>query len=298
MRWPVLLLLVPLVAVGLVLAGSHGGDAPEAVWLEAGRGEGQVVYPRGIARDAEHGWWYVVDRAARIQRLDDDGRFLNAWTTPADDLGKPVGLTIGPDGNVWVPDTHYCRVIVYTPTGEEVMRFGEPGDGPGQFRLPTDVAFDAAGHVYVSEYNGNDRIQVFDRHGKYLREFGRFGDGPGEFNRPQSIAIAGDTLYVADAVNHEIDVFGLDGTFRRSVGDGLRYPYGLDVLPGGELLVTEFGHNRVSRLDPATGRTTATWGRAGRMPGELAFPWSAAADASGRIVIVDSGNNRLQVVRF
>ena len=42
------------------------------------------------------------------------------------------------------------------------------GTGPGQFIYPTDVAFDAKGHVFVSEYGDNDRIQVFEPDGKFL----------------------------------------------------------------------------------------------------------------------------------
>ena len=42
----------------------------------------------------------------------------------------------------------------------------------------------------------------------------------------------------------------------------------------------------------------ASWGLAGREPGQLAYPWASAVDRSGRIITVDSGNNRLQVFRF
>jgi hypothetical protein len=30
----------------------------------------------------------------------------------------------------------------------------------------------------------------------------------------------------------------------------------------------------------------------------LAYPWASAVDRNGRIITVDSGNNRLQVFRF
>jgi DNA-binding beta-propeller fold protein YncE len=304
MRWPLLLLIVPLIVGAVWVSQSGGGEAADEVWLSTGRGKGQVIYPRAIAHDRENDWYYVVDRAARIQRLDGEGNFLNAWTMEEQDLGKPVGLSVGPAGNVWVADTHYCRVAVFTPDGKRILRFGSDGDEPGQFRLVTDIAFDSSHNVYVSEYGGNDRIQVFDLAGNYLRTFGTFGEGVGEFNRPQSIAVIGEELFVADAVNHEIDVFATDGTFRRSLsapgtapGD-LNYPYGLDVTRDGQLLVTEFGNNRVQILDPQTGQTHGTWGQAGRGEGRLAYPWAAAARTDGRAVVVDSGNNRLKVVDF
>ncbi|MEZ6085978.1 MAG: hypothetical protein R3E58_18980 [Phycisphaerae bacterium] len=32
------------------------------------------------------------------------------------------------------------------------------GYGDGEFQLPTDVAIDKQGFIYVSEHNGNDRV--------------------------------------------------------------------------------------------------------------------------------------------
>src|SRR5437868_8027543 len=54
----------------------------------------------------------------------------------------------------------------------------------------------------------HDALPVFfTPEGKFLYQFGKFGDGPGEFMRPQSLVIDGETLYIADACNHRIDVF-------------------------------------------------------------------------------------------
>src|SRR6478609_8872898 len=46
---------------------------------------------------------------------------------------------------------------------------GEPGDQPGQFSTPHNIAVDTEGHVYVAD-RGNRRIQVFDGEGKFLRQ--------------------------------------------------------------------------------------------------------------------------------
>lgn len=218
--------------------------------------------------------------------------------------GKPVGVSVGPDGNIYVPDTHYHRVVVYSPEGNEIRRWGSFGTAPGEFIYPTDVAFDARGNVFVSEYGDHDRIQVFDSKGVFLREFGRFGQGDGEFSRPQSMAIAGELLYIADACNHRICVFTTGGQFVRSIGGvgtragEFRFPYGLDIDADGKLLVCEFGNNRVQRIDPVSGKSLGIWGRAGRAAGELAYPWAVVVDHRGDVVIVDAGNNRLQVVGF
>ena len=288
----------------LFLTGCSDPAEPDAIWLETGTGPGQVVYPRAITYSPRDDSFFIVDRLARIQHLDADGRPIGEWRMPEWKIGKPVGLSVGPDGNVYVPDTHYHRVVVYSPQGQRLRTWGERGTGPGQFIWPTDVAFDAAGNAYVSEYGDNDRIQVFAPDGTVLRAFGRFGAGDGELSRPQSILIDGDLVYVADACNHRIAVFRTDGTFVRNMGrlgSGLgefRYPYGLDEDPDGRLVVCEFGNNRVQWVDRQTGRGLGTWGAPGRSPGQLAYPWAVALDRAGRVVTGDSGTTRLLVFEF
>ncbi|MCS7034668.1 MAG: 6-bladed beta-propeller [Phycisphaerae bacterium] len=283
--------------------GCRDPDQPVAIWLSTGVGPAQVVYPRAIARDASRDEFIVIDRMARVQRIDRAGRFIAGWRMPDSALGKPVGVSIGPDGNIYVPDTHYHRVIVYAPDGTELRRWGRFGRGPGEFIFPTDVAFDSRGRVFVSEYGDHDRIQVFDRVGNFQFEFGSFGQGPGQFSRPQSIVIVGEEVFVADACNHRICVFTTEGKFVRNLGRAgsgpgeFRFPYGLDS-DGRYLIVTEFGNNRVQKVDPLTGECLKTWGRPGRAPGELAYPWASAVVGPAEIVVVDAGNNRLQVVRW
>jgi DNA-binding beta-propeller fold protein YncE len=166
------------------------------------------------------------------------------------------------------------------------------------------VAFDAQGRIFVSEYGDNDRVQVFDGEGNFLYDFGRFGQGDGEFTRPQSLLIDGDMVYVSDTCNHRIAVFRTDGTFVRNIGGTgselgrFRYPHGLDMDAAGNLIVCEFGNNRVQKINKETGQGLDSWGAGGRRRGELAYPWAVAIDRRGRVVAVDSGNNRLQVFTF
>lgn len=287
-----------------LLTGCGDGGKPQAIWCETGVGPGQVVYPRGIAYSRFDDTFFVVDRMARIQHLDRAGRMLNEWRMPDWRQGKPVGLAVGPDGNLWVPDTHYHRVMVYTPQGRLVKNWGSIGTGPGEFIFPTDVAFDAKGRVFVSEYGDHDRIQVFDQEGRYLYEIGSFGQGDGQFARPESMVIEGDMIYLTDACNHRIVVFKTDGTFVRNmgrVGSGpgeFRFPYGLAMDSRGRLVVCEFGNSRVQLIDKQTGRCLGIWGTSGREPGQFAYPWGVAVDQRDRVVAVDSGNNRLQVFEF
>ena len=296
---------VLLAAAALTMVGCGDATKPEAIWCETGTGPSQVVYPRAIAYRPQDNSFFVIDRMARVQHLDRAGRCITEWRMPQWETGKPVGVSIGPDGNVYIPDTHYQRIMVYTPGGELLRQWGSEGNGPGQFIFPTDVAFDSKGNVFVSEYGDNDRIQVFTPAGEFLYQFGKFGRGPQEFIRPQSLVIdADDLVYVTDACNHRIQVFKTDGTFVKTLGkpgSGLgefRYPYGLDQDARGNLIVCEFGNNRIQLIDKASGRGLKTWGSGGHDPGQLAYPWGVAVDRNEKVVAVDAGNNRLQVFEF
>jgi hypothetical protein len=309
---PLVSILLPLSSILLLsLTGCGKPGKPEAVWMSTGTAPGQVVYPRAICYSPSDDSFFVIDRVARVQHLNRKGEYLNGWQMPDWQIGKPVGVSVGPSVDpaafpycVYVPDTHYHRVMVYSPSGQLLRQWGSLGNEKGQFIYPTDVAFDGQGRVFVSEYGEHDRIQVFDMAGNYQYEFGRFGNGPGEFSRPQSMVIDKGLVYVTDASNHRICVFKTDGTFVRNMGSigselgQFRFPYGLDIDPDGRLVVCEFGNNRVQLVDKDTGKGIKAWGSAGREPGQLAYPWAAAVDKKSRVVAVDAGNNRLQVFEF
>ena len=131
-------------------------------------------------------------------------------------------MSIGRDGNVWVADTHYYRVLVYSPEGKLLRTIGgTKGDEPGEFGLVTDVAQDSQGNYYVSEYGEFDRIQKFSPDGKFLLQWGGHGSEPGQFVRPQKMAIdEHDHLWVTDACNHRIQVFDTEGKLLKIWGDG------------------------------------------------------------------------------
>ena len=221
---------------------------PDLVFGSPGQSLGQFGYPRCIDVDVKNGWVYVIDKTARVQRFDFDGEPQLQWHMPERENGKPTGVTVGPNGHVYVADTHYFRVMEYDAQGNLVHSFGEQGQGPGQFIYVTDIAFAPNGNLYVAEYGGHDRIQVFSPVGEYLFEFGSFGAEKGQYRRPQSLAFSrdGKELYIADACNHRIVVTDQRGEVLRMFGSAgrepgqLAYPYSIAVLPDDTLLVCEF----------------------------------------------------------
>jgi len=272
-----------------------------AAFGQTGRGQSEFIYPRAIDI-AGDGSLLVVDKTGRIQRLSPDGEFLDIIKMPLIETGKPTGLSVAPNGNLYVADTHYHRVVIFSPEGKLIDEFGGFGQEDGCFIYPTDVAFSPDGRIFVSEYGGNDRISVFSEQGEFLYCFGTPGSGKGQLARPAALCVdpARKCLYVTDACNHRIAIYDLEGKLLGYIGSAgrapgqLRYPYDLALLADGTLVVCEYGNNRLQLFGPDR-KSLAVCGRAGRQSGQLAYPWGVAVDTRRRAFIVDAGNNRIQV---
>jgi DNA-binding beta-propeller fold protein YncE len=280
-----------------------GGRPPDKIIGERGLGPGQFVRPRAAAAGPD-GTVYVVDMTARIQRFSPEGEFQMWWQMPEWDKGKPTGLTVDARGRLLVADTHYHRVIVYDRDGQELLRFGSEGTGPGEFLLTTDVVVDASGNFYVSEYGGNDRVSRFAPDLTYLGSFGGLDAGEASLRRPQSMQIDDQgNLWVVDACNHRVCRFSPDGKLLSVIGSAgkgpgqLQFPYDLALCPDGTLIVSEYGNNRLQRFD-RQGNSLEIWGGRGTAPGQLASPWGLTLGVRGRIFVVDYLNNRVQMLRI
>jgi len=255
------------------------------------------------------GAFHVADKTGRIQGFDAAGKLLCEWSLPDVQYGQPVGIALESDGNLLVNDSHYHRILRYSPDGSKLLAsWGSEGTGPGQFTFGRDIVVDSEGFIYAGDYGGgNDRIQKFSRDGRFILEWGGMGTEPGKFQRPQGMAVekrGGDELLlVADAVNHRIQRFTMEGQWISSFGrlgqeDGaLRYPYSVAVGADGTVFVCEYGNHRIQRFDP-DGKSLGSWGRAGHGEGELAHPWDVAVGPDDRLYIADCENDRVQVIRW
>jgi DNA-binding beta-propeller fold protein YncE len=186
--------------------------------------------------------------AAQLLEFKPDGTFvreigknLYAWS-----FGHAV--RVDKDDNVWAVDKGSDMVIKFNPRGQVVMVFGrkqEASDeetGPvkhpkpplpsedGRFRQVTDVTWDPAGNIFISDGYINSRVAKADKNGKWLKSWGDRGDKPGEFNTPHNIAAdAKGNIYVADRFNRRIQVFDGEGNFLRAMT--IDVPFDRDARP-------------------------------------------------------------------
>ena len=160
-------------------------------------------------------------------------------------VGNPYGLTLGPDGALYVCeiDTHRIRRIdlvsggISTVAGTGVR--GYSGDGgpaaAAQLNEPYEARFDGAGNMYFVEMR-NAVVRRVDAATGIIEtiagtgEAGFSGDGgaarQAAFARPHSIALDGKgSLYVADIGNHRIRRVDLaSGKISTFAGTGARQP--------------------------------------------------------------------------
>ena len=136
----------------------------------------------------------------------------------ADVLGRPGGVAIDTENRLlYVVDTENDVVAVFDADSFKLLRrIGTPGKKhtltePGTFSLPSNVAVDKDGNVYVTD-TFNDRVEIFDADGNFIRTFGAAGDGPGYFQRPKGIAIDPDGhVWVVDGAQDRVQVFTNEG---------------------------------------------------------------------------------------
>ena len=168
---------------------------------------------------AANGDVYVLSRSAHpVCIFDSGGHFVSSWGE-GEFSGFVHGLSIAPDGRIWITDAGTHVISVHEPAGEMVRSFGMRG-GPSPtlygrpFNMPTGVAFASNGDVYASDGYGNRRVHRFDMDGVLLQSWGEPGTGPGEFALVHFIAVdAQDRVYVADRENHRIQIFDAQGQF-------------------------------------------------------------------------------------
>ena len=298
-------LLAILVVLALAGCGGGEGSAPDLVWGIHGRKPGWLVKPRAAAFDSKDNL-YLVDLTDRVQVFDREGKYLRGWRMPDFNVDGPSGVTIDRQGRLLVADTHFYRVLVFSPEGKILLQIGDgvQGSTPGRFGYPCDVVCDKLGNFYVADYGENDRIQVFSPEGKWLRQWGGHGYDPGQFLRPRAMAIdANDRIYVADSAANRIQVFDTSGKIldiwgtRGSARGELNFPYDVAVGLDGSIFVCEYSNHRVQKFSPE-GKSLGVWGESGRGPGQLYNPWALSVDSQGAVSVIDSNNHRVQRFRL
>ena len=116
-------------------------------WGKRGNKAGEFYMPHNIAVD-RRGRVYVADRGnQRVQVFDAAGHFITEWLSPA----RAFGVAVHPDRMIAVADGDGHRIMLFSPDGRLLSRFGEAGVKPGQFQIPHSLHVDRNGDIFVVE---------------------------------------------------------------------------------------------------------------------------------------------------
>ena len=313
--------------------GSFVGDAAVQTARDGPALEAVFRGPRQAVVDTQ-GVVYVADSANHLVRRIQGG----VVSTLAGQAGRqgfadgpaasalfnePSGVLLAADGAVLVLDSNNGRIRRISPQGQvSTVAGGAPNrvaDGAGAaagFNEPRGFAQDAAGNLYVADYQ-NQLIRKVTPAGVVSSFAGSAGqqgsvDGTGSaarFSDPQAIVVdAAGNLYVADTgptkAIRKITPAGVVSTLASTArGARLSEPRGLALLADGSLLVADAAQHELLRL--GTDGQLSSWAGSNGNPGSadgaaaqarFYAPMGLASAANGRVLLADSGNHLLREI--
>lgn len=236
--------------------GSGGSSIHPGVELIRNGADAHFGLINGLAIDDDDRLFVTDVKLNRVLVFNAKHKLETAFG--GDVLSNPGGMAIDTENRfVYVVDTGNDVVRVFDADTFKLLRtIGKTGkkhtlNDPGTFSLPTNVALDADGNVYVTD-TMNWRVEVFDADGNFISQFGKHGDGVGQFEIPKGIAVDCDGhIWVVDAMQDRIKVYDRDGQLLIYFGEHGEYPgrfmgaFGITIDRQNRVIVSETFPGRV-----------------------------------------------------
>jgi sugar lactone lactonase YvrE len=227
----------------------------------------RFIQPHELERGAD-GKLYLLD-TGDVKVLDPGtGDELRSFDVNGSFPVLPTDLTTAPDGSFYVfhqgyqngpnhPDNRPPQVAHYSADGTELQRWGESGDGDGQFHLGAaqSIAVTPDGSVLVAD-SWQKRIQRFSPDGKFREAWSSLGACTGNDELLRAWDVAADSsggAYIA-SFDSRIVHFGSDGSADEVIGirgsnpGQFVFPGTLDVATDGALTVNDQYNDRIQRF--------------------------------------------------
>ncbi len=223
---------------------------------------------------------------------------MNKGGLSAGGLANPLGVAVDANGNVYIADDVNNRVLQYdNPMATDTIAdrvFGQPnftsseanngGVSASSLNLPTGIALDTAGNLYVADYSNNRVL---------------------EYDSPLSTDTVADRVFgQPDFVSRRANNGGVSAS-------SLFWPVGVAVDSSGNVYIGDYYNHRVLEYDtPLSGDTVAdrVFGQGGDFtsricnlggttPSSLCFFGGGLVetDSAGNLYVADAINNRVLV---
>lgn len=162
------------------------------------------------------------------------------------------------------------------------------------------ITNDNQGRIYVLQ-RSQPFMLVFSYEGELIDEWFNDTVMDGHYVR----ATKDGRICVADRNNHRIVIFNRSGEIVQMIGQEKNHPgdFGVPfnhptdctVNDKGEFFVSDgYGNFHVHHLN-AAGELIRSWGGPGQGPGQFTTPHSVLVDRTGRVLVADRENNRVQI---
>ena len=305
----------PTVSIGTARPFAHGGsrlfqfDKTGKYVREVGKDSYGFMFAQQLRVDPQDNLWVVDQMSSMVMKFDINGQVQLLLGRKAESERVPAAPQVAPApppgegrgggagrGAGPAPDAEG------PPAGRG--RGGLPGAGAQSdlFQGPSDVAWDAAGNIYVADGFGNARIAKFDKNGKFVKSWGSRGVAPGQFNTPRGIAIdAQGLVYVADSGNRRIQVFDAEGNFKTAFLN-VGTPAALCITPGPRQFLYSSNSNPPTDLDvdgeiyklDLSGKLVGRFGKAGKLLKEFGTVNAIDCRSENELYVGEIGNWRVQ----
>lgn len=258
--------------------------------------------PAGMASDS-NGYIYLCDRGNdRIVKLSSDLMPVRDGGGRGDDLGllkMPAFIIVDDSQGVLVSDVDNRRIERFSMEleGIDQIVLDDPDD-PLKYGHPSGLALTSDGGYRIADTDHN-RVIELDNVGMFRKFIGDLGDRGGQLDSPQKVLIDNDdNLFVCDAGNARVMVYDRFNSLLRIIThESLESPVAAVFDRGGNLWV----------LDQTTAQIFC-FSASGKLLTDkplpvlgITPPFDRPTDLlllkDGRLLITDSGNNRVVVCK-
>ena len=241
----------------------------------------------------------------QIEGIDIEGSPFPLYITPPPEMRgrgqvriisrsrRPFGLAVDKQAQLIAAEYGGNCITTYSEEGGKVRSLGLKG--------PCGIAVTDDGHILVTNQH---RIQKLTPEGRCVISVGssEAGSGPLQFEHPRGLAIHPTTgqIYIADSINHRIQVINNDFTYSHSFGSfgnapgQLNRPSYIAFDSAGNAYIVNFASHCVDVFD-CSGNHLWRFGSRGSGEGQLSYPTSITIDPHGIVYITEYENGRISV---